>query len=139
MTKKRLILTFPANLVDQPITYQLVKKFDLMVNILRAQITPEEQGKMTVEISGSAKNFQTGIDFLAGLGVGVRPLAQEVKWIEDRCIECSACTTICPTGALFVTRPEMRVYFDKEKCIACELCLPACPYGAVGTDRDDAL
>ena len=139
MTKKRLVLTFPPNLIDQPITYRLVKQFDLMVNILRAQITPQEQGKMTVEVSGSRKNFQIGMDFLAGLGVGVRPLAQEVKWIEDRCIECSACTAICPTGALSVKRPEMRVSFDKEKCIACGLCLPACPYGAVWTDRDDAF
>ena len=137
MTKKRLVLTFPPNMIDQPITYRLVKQFDLMVNILRARITPQEQGEMTVEISGSGKNFQIGMDFLAGLGVGVHPLALEVKWIEDHCIECSACTATCPTGALSVKRPEMRVSFDKEKCIACELCLPACPYGALGTDRDD--
>lgn len=131
MTKKRLVLTFSPNLVDQPITYQLVKKYDLMVNILRARITPREHGELTVEISGTGKNVKSGMQFLSGLGVGVHPLAREIKWDEGRCIECSACTAICPTGALSVKPPEMRVSFEKKRCIACELCIPACPYKAL--------
>jgi L-aspartate semialdehyde sulfurtransferase ferredoxin len=131
MIKKRLVLTFPSSLVDQPITYQLVKKYDLMVNILRAQITPQESGKLTVEVSGSRKNLDRGMEFLSELGVGVRILSRGVRWDEARCIECTACASICPTGALSVSRPEMRFAFDKAKCIACEICIPACPYAAL--------
>jgi L-aspartate semialdehyde sulfurtransferase ferredoxin len=131
MAVKRLVLSFPPHLVEQPITYQLVKKYDLMVNILRARITPNEEGRLVMELSGKKKNLEDGLRFLSDLGVRVEPLAQDVRWHEDRCIECTACTSICPTGALFVKRPEMRVSFNHEKCIACELCLPACPYKAM--------
>jgi ferredoxin len=131
MAAKRLVLNFPAHLLDQPITYQLVKSYDLMVNILRARITPREQGRLVVEISGKKKNLDAGLKFIADLGVEVQPLAQDVRWREDRCIECTACTSICPTGALSVKRPEMKVSFNHQKCIACELCVPACAYEAV--------
>lgn len=131
MAIKRLVLSFPPHMIDQPITYQLVKKYDLMVNILRARITPNEEGRLVTEISGKKKNLDEGLAFLDDLGVRVEPLAHDILWHEDRCIECTACTSICPTGALSVKRPEMRVTFKHEKCIACELCLPACPYKAL--------
>jgi ferredoxin len=55
------------------------------------------------------------------LGLDIKPLAQDVSWHEDKCIECTACSSVCPTGALSVERQEMHVSFDQEKCIACEL------------------
>lgn len=131
MRRKKVILNFPPHLIEQPVTYQLIKKYDLMVNILRARITPREQGRLVVEITGTKKNLEAGLRFIEELGVGVEPLTQDVRWHEDRCIECSACTAICPTGALSVRRPEMNVTFDHDKCIACELCVPICPYKAM--------
>lgn len=131
MAKMKLVLHFPPNLIEQPITYQLIKKHDLMVNILGARITPREQGRLVVEVSGRKKNLDAALRFLEDLGVGVEPLARDVTWHEDRCIECTACTSICPTGALCVSRPDMHVSFSHEKCIACELCVPVCPYKAV--------
>ena len=50
---------------------------------------------------------------------------------EDRCIQCTACISICPTHALDIDRADMTVSFDQEKCIACELCLNTCPYHAI--------
>jgi L-aspartate semialdehyde sulfurtransferase ferredoxin len=131
MVTKRLSLSFPAHLIEQPVTYQLIKEYDLKVNILSARITPREQGRLVVEISGSRKNLKAGLDFVRNLGVEFEPLAQDVTWHEDRCIRCTACTSICPTGALFVGRPEMTVGFNRDKCIACELCVPTCPFGAM--------
>lgn len=131
MAKKRLVLSFPPDLIDQPITYQLIKKYDLMVNILSARITPREQGRLIMELSGKKKDLEAGLRFIEELGVTVQPIAQDVRWHEDRCIECTACTSVCPTGALSVSRPEMRVSFNHEKCIVCELCIPACPYKAM--------
>jgi Fe-S-cluster-containing hydrogenase component 2 len=65
------------------------------------------------------------------MNVQVDSLAQDVRYHEERCVECSACTAICPTGALSVARPEMHVTFNRDKCIACELCVPACPYAVM--------
>ena len=131
MATKRIVLSFPPHLLDRPVTYQLVKRYDLMVNILRARITPSEEGRLVVEVSGKKKNLDAGLKFLEDLGVGVQPLARDVRWLEDDCIECTACTSICPTGALSVKRPEMKITFDHQKCIVCELCVPACPYKAI--------
>jgi len=131
MAKKRLVLNFPPHLIDQPVTYQLITEYNLKVNILRARITPREWGRLVVELSGGKKDLEAGLQFASDMGVEVKPLAQDVQWREERCIECTACSSICPTGALVVTRPEMQVTFNHDKCIACELCLPACPYEAM--------
>ncbi len=131
MPTRRLSLIFPQHLVEQPIIYQLIKKHDLMVNILRARVTPKDQGRMMVEISGKKTEVEAGLRFLTELGLEVQPLAQDVLWRKERCIECTACGSICPTGALSVSRPDMRVSFDHDKCIACELCVHCCPYKAI--------
>ncbi len=131
MTKKRLVLSFPATLVDQPIVYHLVKDYDLMVNILRGAVTPKQPGKLVVEIYGKKKLVEDGINYLSGLGVELQPLAQDIKWHEDKCVSCTACVPICPTKARIVNRATMEVSHDKERCIACELCISVCPYGAL--------
>jgi len=131
MATKRLTLNFPPHLIDQPVTYQLITEHDLKVNILRARITPREWGRLVVELSGSKKNLDAGLKFATDLGLDIKPLALDVQWNEDKCIECTACSSVCPTGALSVERKDMHVLFDHEKCIACELCIPACPYEAM--------
>ncbi len=131
MAVKRLTLNFPLHLIDQPITYRLIRDFDLMVNILRARVTPMEEGRLVVEITGKKKNLEAGLSFLKETGLEVQPLAQDIRWHKERCIECTACISVCPTGALSLTRPEMHVAFVDDKCIACELCIATCPYKAM--------
>ncbi|MEN6404010.1 MAG: 4Fe-4S binding protein, partial [Armatimonadia bacterium] len=46
---------------------------------------------------------------------------------EQRCTDCGACITSCPTNALFIDLETRKVGFDSDKCIACELCVPRCP------------
>ncbi|MBU1767268.1 MAG: NIL domain-containing protein, partial [Candidatus Omnitrophica bacterium] len=58
MEKRRLVLTFPASLVGEPITYKLVKDYDIIINILKAQITQEEEGKLVVDLQGNANNLK---------------------------------------------------------------------------------
>jgi Fe-S-cluster-containing dehydrogenase component len=131
MATKRLVFNFPPNLIEQPVTYQLITNHNLKINILRARITPREWGRLVVEISGKKKDLDAGLQFATDLGVDIKPLAQDVQWDPDKCIECTACCSVCPTGALSVSRKTMHVSFDHDKCIACELCIPVCPYEAV--------
>ena len=127
--QKKVVLSFPPHLIDQPITYRLIKDFGLVVNILRARITPREWGRMVVELAEDGGRWQDAMDFLAEAGVGVEPLAREVLRHEERCIQCTACVASCPTKALDVAdRQTMTVAFDRERCIACEICLKVCPY-----------
>ncbi|RLE08437.1 (Fe-S)-binding protein [Candidatus Aerophobetes bacterium] len=131
MQKRRIVLTFPSKLIDQPITYHLIKDYDLTVNILRAKVNPEEEGRLMIEISGRKKSLEAGMSYLKELGVHVQPLVQDIKWLEEKCTHCTVCVPVCPTKAITIDRDQMKVSFDKEKCIACELCVPICPYKAI--------
>ncbi|MEI6863159.1 MAG: NIL domain-containing protein [Candidatus Omnitrophota bacterium] len=127
MVSKRIVLTFPHKMVDEPIVYKLVKDHDLQFNILQAKITPKEEGLMVLELKGTKENYAEGVKYLTSIGIKIKPLDQDVKRDEDRCTHCGACISICPTEALYVDKKTMKVIFEPEKCIACELCVKACP------------
>jgi ferredoxin len=127
MVSKRIVLTFPHKLLDQPIVYNLVKEHDLVFNILQAKITPQEEGVMVLELKGTKEHYAAGVKYLSSIGIKIQPLSQDVTRDDDKCTHCGACVTICPTGALATDKKTMKVLFDAEKCIACELCVKACP------------
>lgn len=109
----------------------LTKDYDLLFNILNATILPRKEGVMVLELSGARKNFKEGVNYLKAQGVQVQSASQEVKRNLRKCTHCGACTAVCPTGALAVSRPEMSVDFDQKKCSICELCVPTCPTRAM--------
>lgn len=128
MISKRVVLHFPNRLIDQPIIYLLSKKYDLTFNILLARIMPNEEGLMVVELSGTNDNYNDGVEYLKTHEVDVQLLSRDARRNNEICIQCGACTIICPTGALSIhNRKTMEVEFDVEKCVACGLCVPACP------------
>lgn len=63
-------LTYPANLVSVPIINQLIRQFDITVNILKAQITPE-QGWIEVHLAGNPMIVEDAIAWLKTQGVEV--------------------------------------------------------------------
>ncbi|MGQ9920889.1 MAG: NIL domain-containing protein [Desulfobacca sp.] len=132
MMTKKVVLHFPPQIIDQPITYRLIRDFGLVVNILRAQIASHEWGRMVVELAEDGGRWQEALDYLRELGVRVKPLASEARWLEERCSHCTACTGLCPSRALYVADPQLRtIAYDQERCIACGLCVKACPYRAM--------
>jgi len=136
---KILKLRFPITEVQKPIVCSLAREYDLMFNILNAGILPRKEGFMVLEISGSRKNFKEGVQYLKRQGVDVQNASREIKRNENKCTHCGSCTAVCPTGALFVKRPEMEVGFDQQKCSVCELCVTACPPRAMEVRPTDQL
>lgn len=127
MYSKILSLRFPKTHVQKPIVCNLALHYELVFNILNAGILPRKEGFMVLELSGKRKNFNDGVKYLKSQGVDVQNASQEVKRDDNICVQCGACTAVCPTGALSIQRPDMTVLFDQKKCIVCELCIPACP------------
>ena len=68
--KKRVKLTFPQNLIKEPVIFNMAKNFDIMPNIRRARVT-ETVGEMILELEGSEDNLKKGVDFLKDQGVVV--------------------------------------------------------------------
>ncbi len=133
MISKKIVLKFSKSSWKKPLVCHLSKDFDLMFNILKAEITPREEGVMVMELIGTRTEYNKGITYLRDNGVDVQPLAQDVIRREERCTHCGACTAVCPTGALHVRKETQEIAFDQAKCIGCELCIPACPPRAMET------
>ena len=127
VVSKRIVLRFPRRLVDRPIVYRLIKDYNLEFNILKALVTPEEEGLLVLELSGEQQDYDKGIKYLTENGVKIQSLSQDILRNEERCTHCGACVTICPTGAFELDPITRLVDFDNEKCLACGLCLKACP------------
>lgn len=129
MASKKVVLRFGEDISENPIIYHLAKDYDLVFNILRANVNPNKEGTVVLELSG--EQYEEGLAFLKSQGVRVQPLAENVIRNEAKCTSCGACTAICPTGALYVDRPSMEVGFNSDKCVVCAICLKVCPVRAM--------
>ncbi|MCK5766976.1 MAG: 4Fe-4S binding protein [Candidatus Atribacteria bacterium] len=131
MLRKKIILTFPPKIVEEPITYKLIKDFGLWINILRAKIDSSNGGKLVIELKGEKKQIEEGLRFIKDAKVGVEFLKQEVIWNKDKCIDCGACVSICPVGALSLDKETFKLQFNYEECVVCGYCVEACPLQAI--------
>ena len=129
--ERKFVLHFPPTLIDKPIISELVRKYDLQFNILKAYITPEEEGNLVLALKGEEKNLDKAVNELEKIGVKVQFLKADIKMIEEKCIHCTVCIPLCPTSAIYYEKESLSVKFDPEKCIACGMCIKACPTKAM--------
>lgn len=121
------MLTFPPEATGEPITYNLIRKFDIMVNIVKADVSPGHVGHLVMEMTAPAKVLKEGMAYMAQQNVECVPIDRSVTYREDLCIHCGACSAVCFAGALTMNRKTAELSFEPEKCVVCELCLTACP------------
>lgn len=124
---KKIVLHFPEKTTDKPIVSKLIRDYGLDFNILKASISPGEEGLMVMELSGEQNDYDKGIRYLQSAGVEIQALSQDVVRNEERCTHCGACITMCPTRAFSLEKDTLKVIFDNSKCVVCELCVKACP------------
>ena len=77
MTVRHLQLTFPENQVTEPVIYQIVKQFDVVPSIRRANIS-NHVGWMVIEVSGSAEALDSATGYLEGLGIQVADASGDI-------------------------------------------------------------
>ena len=131
MYSRKVVIRYPAEFAEKPIIYELVKRYDLLLNILKARIFPRREGVLVLELSGEKENFDEGIRYLKGQGLHVEPLSKSVSQNADKCVHCGACTAFCPTASLSFDHDSWKVLFEPERCNGCELCVSACPVRAM--------
>lgn len=124
---RRIVLHFPPLVTGQPVVYRLAKDFNLSFNILKASVSPGQEGLLVLELSGEKEDYDKGIRYLTETGIIIQSLSQDVIRDEARCTHCGACITVCPTGAFALEPSTRRVLFDQDKCVVCGLCVKACP------------
>ena len=72
MGRRRVKLIFGPEMVKEPVIYQLGRKFDIVTNIRRADVT-RDQGWVLLEISGEPDELDRGVAYLQAQGVDVEP------------------------------------------------------------------
>ena len=77
MARLRVRLTFPASLVQEPILYRLVKDFDILINIRRADVKADH-GWVVLEMEAAEETLERGVAWLKQRGVHVDPIERDV-------------------------------------------------------------
>jgi ABC-type methionine transport system ATPase subunit len=78
MKSARVKLTFPEQLVRQPIVGRMVQQFGVLPNIRRASVE-EHVGWMICEIDGEGAHVDAAVSWLVGIGVQVDRLSDVVE------------------------------------------------------------
>lgn len=77
MARVRLFVSFPEELVDRPMVYELVRQFDVVPNIRRANVEARS-GWVILELTGPADALDGARSHLEGLGCTVNRMEGDV-------------------------------------------------------------
>jgi ABC-type methionine transport system ATPase subunit len=75
--RERVYLTFPKNLIKEPILSTLAKQFDVVFNIRGSTVTTE-MALVAIELHGKQREVKKAIDWLKNKGVTVEPIGKNV-------------------------------------------------------------
>lgn len=125
--KNKVMLRFPAEATNNPIVYELVKRFDLRVNILRASINYNMKGTLLIDLEGTSENFAKALNYLDHEGIDADFVHPIIRIDHDTCVDCGLCTSVCASRALTIATPDSGLEFLQERCVGCNLCMKVCP------------
>lgn len=77
MAKQVVHLVFPQKLIKEPAIYTMAKKYNVIPNIRRANVT-ETVGEVVLELSGRRENMEKGKKYLERQGIKVEPLFGDI-------------------------------------------------------------
>jgi len=77
MARMRARLTFPTALIQEPIVYRLVKDFDIVINIRRADVKADH-GWILLELEADERALERGVKWLKDKGIQVDPIERDV-------------------------------------------------------------
>ncbi len=77
MASVRLHVSFPEEVVDRPMIYEIVKRFDVVPNIRRADVE-EHSGWVILELSGEPDRLDGAVAHLESAGCTVNRMEGDV-------------------------------------------------------------
>lgn len=73
MAEQSVRLIYPPSLVNVPVIHQLIRRFDVTVNILRAEISAEH-GWLEIQITGNPSLIDEAFAWLNSQGIDIQVL-----------------------------------------------------------------
>ncbi|MBF8265060.1 MAG: FeS-binding protein [Dehalococcoidia bacterium] len=77
MARRRVMFTFPPELITEPVIFNLGKQFKVVTNIRRADVT-EDRGWVVLEMEGRDEDIERGITWVITKGVRVDPIGKDI-------------------------------------------------------------
>ncbi len=133
----RILLRFKEELVEKPITSQIILEQKVPVNIITAHVN-SKGGEILAEIPDESLDEMVKAFRQKGVDVSI-PRLVEVD--TDQCFSCGMCISLCPVEAITMDK-EGSVIFNREKCVGstCSACVDSCPARAIRSVKQlDAL
>lgn len=132
MTKK-VLLKYSAEKVKEPILASIIKETGTLLNILHAEVSAEG-GEILLATDAPEAEVKRLIELFEQRGIETKELKRAIQLDEEKCFDCGACVSLCPTGALRLT-DDYSIELDEDKCIYCEICVPSCPVRALKVSK----
>ncbi|MGH2720024.1 MAG: NIL domain-containing protein [Actinomycetota bacterium] len=77
MARRRYRMTFPEDLITEPVIFNMGRLADVVTNIRRANVEARA-GWVVLEIEGAESEIRKAIDYAAGLGVEIDAIGGDV-------------------------------------------------------------
>jgi ferredoxin len=124
----RILLRFSENIVEKPITSQIILELKVPINIITAHVD-SKGGEVLAEVPDEALQKVVKAFRKRGATVSIPKL---IEIDNEECISCGACLTLCPVEAITIDE-DATVVFNQEKCLGstCSACVDACPSRAI--------
>lgn len=119
-------LRFDTRIVNEPAITSIALEKRVLLNILKAQVD-EHGGRVLVEIPDDRVDEVVEAFERRGVKTYRRILIE----INERCISCGHCITLCPVDAIYRNEHDLTVKVDPDNCIQCGRCVDACPTRAI--------
>jgi len=74
--KKQVMLTFPEELIKEPLVFTLGQQYRVITNIRRADVT-ESKGWVVLELEGEEKDIEGGLAWMTCKGVRADPVVRD--------------------------------------------------------------
>jgi len=124
--KIKVVYSKEAKALKQPIFSRAIIATGIEVNVLHAEINGEKNVMLIDVPKDGVEKFT---DFMDKYKIEVTLLKESIVLDKDACIDCGACISICPVGALYFD--NFSIELDESKCILCRACIDACPVKAL--------
>ena len=66
-------MVYPADLLDVPVVNQLIRRFDITLNIVRAEIGTES-GWIEAHLTGGQQEIDAALEWLRGKGIRIETI-----------------------------------------------------------------
>ena len=75
--REKVYLTYPTELIKEPIIYELGQRFAVITNIRGANVS-DTMGLVALELDGTREEVDRAIEWLRARGVKVEPIEKNV-------------------------------------------------------------